>query len=122
MKINSIIIMVLALMVVSGEAVFADTPKPVVTERKKIEKQENTNENVEKVTPQKNVGIPAYQKPKVKPKSIINNNYTSPKMGVTIYSNKPVGNQQNKKQGCTKCRFPKKNRVYGNFRLGPNNK
>ncbi len=122
MKINSIIIMVLALIVISVEAVFADNPKPVVTERKKIEKQENNNESVQKVTPQKNVGIPESQTPKVMPKSTINNSYTAPKMGVTIYSNKPVGNQQNKKQGCTKCRFPKKNRSYGNFRLEPNKK
>lgn len=122
MKLINKIIIVLTLLVISGVSVFAENETPVVTERKKIEKQENTNENVEKVTPQKNVGIPEYQKSKVKPKSIINNNYTTPKMGVTIYSNKPVSSQQAKKHDCYKCRFPKKKRNYTNFGEVPNKK
>lgn len=112
MKLNKIII-ILSLLVMTGLSVFADANSPVVTKRKKIEKQVETNENVQKTTPQKkstsvsqpsNINTVKY--PVKKP-------YPKVKMGVTMY---PGKNNQSKSQAgksyCSKCKYPKSRRVY----------
>lgn len=111
MKLNKFII-ILTLLFMSGVSVFADNTTPVVTERKKIEKQETPNDNVQKTNPQQPVVKPEVQVPKVKPKAPINNYYQKPKMGVTIYSKNKPASSHSGKPVCNKCKYPKRTRSF----------
>lgn len=110
MKLDKIII-VLVLLMMAGSSVWADTTTPVVTERKKIEKPIIPNENVQKTTPQKPV-VPDVQVPKAKPSTTINNQYSKPKMGITIYTKNKPTNTRSSKQVCNKCKYPKRTRSF----------
>ncbi len=116
MKLNKIIA-VLALLVVTGSSVLAESTSPVVTERQKIEKQIDVNENVQKAVPQHNstsVSQPTNVKTVTPP---VKRQYSKAKMGVTMYpSRNNQATSQARKSGCAKCRYPKKIRVYmGSF-------
>lgn len=111
MKLDKIII-ALALLIISGGSVFADNVAPIVTERKKIEKQEISNDNIEKATPQQQVENPKVQVPKVTPKAPINNQYQKPKMGVSIYSKNRPASSRSGKPVCNKCKYPKRTRGF----------
>lgn len=111
MKLDKIII-VLTLLVISGVSVFADNTSPVVTERKKIEKQEIPNDNIQKPNPQQPVVKPEVQAPKATPKAPINNQYQKPKMGVTIYSKNKPASSRSGKPVCNKCKYPKRTRGF----------
>lgn len=111
MKLDKIVI-VFALLFLSSVSVFADSATPVITERKKIEKQEIPNDNVQKIIPPQPVVKPDVQTPKVTPKAPINNQYQKPKMGVTIYSKKKTVNSRSGRQVCNKCKYPKRTRGF----------